>query len=82
MRMTTRYLRLAALLLLAPVTLSLGGCLVAPPVLIAADVVSAAVKAGVEYAENNKPTTEERWELARIDRLERRAEKGDVEAQY
>lgn len=74
--------KLLRLLLLAPLTFVISGCLVAPQIMIAADVVSAAMKAGAYYAEKNKPTTEERWELARMDRLERRAQDGDVEAQY
>ena len=74
--------KLLRLLLLAPFVCVISGCLVAPQIMIAADVVSAAMKAGVHYAEKNKPTTEERWEEARIDRLERRAQDGDIEAQY
>ena len=62
--------------------LTLSGCLVAPPVMIAADVMSAAIKAGADYAEKNKPTPEERWEQSKLDRLTRRADDGDLDAQY
>lgn len=62
--------------------LATSGCLIAPEIMIAADVVSAAMKAGVDYAEKSKPTPEQRWEQAKVERLERRALGGDVEAQY
>lgn len=75
-------MRFLRLLLLGPVTLVVSGCLVAPEIMIAADIVSAAIKAGTDYAEKNRPTPEQRWEKAGIDRLERRAQRGDVEAQY
>ncbi len=75
-------MRLLRLIIVLPLTLAVSGCLVAPPILIAADVVSAAMKAGVDYAEKNKPTSKQLWEEARVDRLQRRAQSGDVEAQY
>ena len=75
-------MRLLRLITLLPLTLAVSGCLVAPPIMIAADVVSAAMKASIDYAEKNKPTSEQLWEKARIDRLQRRAQSGDVEAQY
>ncbi len=62
--------------------LSSSGCLISPPVMIAADVLTAAVKAGVDYAEKNKPTPEERWQQSKLDRLTRRANDGDLDAQY
>jgi TPR repeat protein len=62
--------------------LSSSGCLVSPPVMIAVDVLAAAVKAGADYAEKNKPTPEERWEQSKLDRLTRRANDGDLDAQY
>ncbi len=62
--------------------LSSSGCLVSPPVMIAADVMTAAIKAGAHYAEKNKPTPEERWEQSKLDRLTRRANDGDLDAQY
>jgi len=74
--------KLPRLALLLPITFAISGCLIAPPIMIAADIMSAAVKAGVNHAEKNKPTSEQRWEKARVDRLERRADGGDVEAQY
>ncbi len=62
--------------------LSSSGCLVSPPVMIAVDVLTAAVKAGADYAEKNKPTPEERWQQSKLDRLTRRANDGDLDAQY
>lgn len=75
-------MKLLRLLLIAPLSLAVSGCLVAPQIMIAADVVSAAMKAGVDYAEKNKPTPDQMWLKASIDRLERRAHGGDVAAQY
>jgi len=62
--------------------LTSSGCLFPPPVMIAADVMTAAIKAGADYAEKNKPTDEERWEQSKLDRLTRRANEGDLDAQY
>jgi TPR repeat protein len=53
-----------------------------PEVMIAANVASAALKAGVEYAEKNKPSPEETFRWAKIELLEEQANGGDVDAQY
>lgn len=70
--------RAAALLVLCGL---LSGCM-GPEVMIATNIASAALKAGVEYAEKNKPTPEQAWRAAKRGHLEARGEAGDKDAQF
>ncbi len=53
-----------------------------PQVMIATNVASAALKASVEYAEQNQPTPAQAWRTARRQNLEELGHAGDVGAQY
>ena len=74
-----RVIRLAAAL---TCVFSLTGCLLPPEVTIASYVVQAAIKTGMRYAEENKPTPEQAWKQEQIDRLHEVADSGNRDAQF
>lgn len=64
-----------------PLLVALGGCM-GPPVMLAADVVQAAVKASIEYADRHRPTPRQAWIQENVDRLREAAVAGDPRAQF
>lgn len=74
-----RRTQLPAAAVAACVTLSACG---GPETMIASSIISAAVKTTIEQAEKNRPSPEQLWHEAQVERLERLADSGDTEAQF
>ena len=64
------------------IAITVGGCVFPPEVTIASSIAQAAIKAGMRYAEENKPTPEQAWASEQTNRLAHSAGQGDKDAQF